>query len=102
MHIKRGFIIAKTITLTEARIKLMQLADRLDKHPEEGDITLTKYGKPVGKMISAEFYDSLIETREIMSSDKEYKLLKKSIKEAEKGKLIPWDKGFIVKINRIN
>lgn len=83
---------SQTITLTKARNELLKLTDKLYKHPEEGEIILTKHGKPVATLISAELFESIMETLEIISNPNDFLLLKKSIAEAKNRKLKRWDK----------
>jgi prevent-host-death family protein len=79
----------KTIPITDARSKLMELPDDLARHPEEGAVTITRRGRPVLAVLSWELYESLVETLEILSDEELMKSLRKSIRQAQAGKLIP-------------
>jgi prevent-host-death family protein len=78
------------IPITEARHELTSLPERLARHP--GAITLTRRGKPVLALMPWEFYESLMETLEIMGDKDSVEALRQGIKEARKGKGIPWEK----------
>ena len=78
------------IPITEARHELTSLPERLAKHP--GTVSLTRRGKPVLAVMPWEFYESLMETLEIMADKDLTARLRKSIKEARQGKGIPWEK----------
>ncbi len=76
--------------ITEARHQLTSLPRKLARHPRA--LTLTRRGKPVLAIMPWEFYDSLVETLEILS-DKEFtEMLRQGIREANAGKGIPWEK----------
>jgi antitoxin YefM len=77
----------KTIPITDARSKLMALSDDLARHPEEGAVTITRRGRPVLAVLSWELYENLVETLEILSDKELMKSLRKSIRQAQKGKL---------------
>ena len=74
-----------TMSITEARNKLTSL------HSEKirETITVTKRGKPVLALMDYEMYESLVETLAILADPELSKALRKSIKEAKEGKLIP-------------
>ena len=80
----------KEIPITQARHQLTSLPERLAKHP--GAVTLTRRGKPVLAMMTWEFYDSLVETLEILSDKEFVDVLRQGIREADEGKLIPLEK----------
>lgn len=80
----------KDIPITEARHELTSLPKRLAKSP--GAITLTRRGKPVLAVMPWGFYESLMETMEIMGDEKLMSMLRRGIKEARRGKGIPWEK----------
>ena len=54
-----------TTSFTEAREKFASLLDELETRG--GEFTITRHGRPVAVLVSAEDYDSLIETLNIMS-----------------------------------
>ena len=80
----------KDIPITEARHELTSLPERLAKEP--GAVPVTRRGKPVLAILPWEFYESLIETLEIMGDEQLMEALRRGIKEAQAGKGIPWEK----------
>lgn len=79
----------KELTIVEARNRLTQLPDELNKGQDT--ITVTRRGRPVMAMMSYDLFDSIIETLEIMSNPELMAELRQSILEAESGQLIPWE-----------
>ncbi len=76
--------------ITEARHQLTSLPRKLAKHPRA--VTLTRRGKPVLAIMPWEFYDSLVETLEILSDKEFVEILRQGIREAKQGRGIPWEK----------
>ncbi len=77
---------AKYLTITEARKKLLGLPDELTDEP----IIITKHGKPVMVTISYEQMESLLETLEILE-DREFSTqLKEGIQQDKEGKTVSW------------
>ncbi len=77
---------AKYLTITEARNKLLGLPDELTDEP----IIITKHGKPVMVTISYEQMESLLETLEILG-DREFSTqLKEGIQQDKEGKTVSW------------
>ncbi len=77
---------AKYLTITEARKKLLSLPDELTDEP----IIITKHGKPVMVTVSYEQMESLLETLEILG-DKEFSSqLKAGIQQDKEGKTVSW------------
>jgi prevent-host-death family protein len=77
---------AETLSMMEARGKLTGLPEEFERHPETGAITVTRRGKPVLAVMPWELYDSITETLEILSDEKLMKTLRKSLREARKGR----------------
>ena len=80
---------SKTLTITEAKKKLLELVEEMDQMNER--ITLTKNGIPTAVMMSLDDYDSLIETLEILSDPKILKSLQKSRQQKKMGELLDDD-----------
>jgi antitoxin YefM len=72
--------------MMEARGKLTGLPEEFERNPETGAITVTRRGKPVLAVMPWELYDSITETLEILSDEKLMKTLRKSLREARKGR----------------
>jgi antitoxin YefM len=83
---------AKTLTITEARSQLLELAEQLNRPPGTEAVTVTKRGKPVLAVLPHEFYESLVETLEVLGDEALMQALRRSLKEARTGKTIPWKK----------
>ena len=75
----------KTIPLKEARQKFSTLVDRVDRLSER--FVVTKNGTPRAVLMSAEEFESWVETLEIMSNPKTVKALNQGIQEAKAKKL---------------
>jgi prevent-host-death family protein len=82
----------KTLTITEARSQLLELAEQLNRPPATETVTVTKRGKPVLAVLSHEFYESLVETLEVLADATLVQALRRSLKEVQTGKTIPWEK----------
>ena len=79
----------KEMAMTEARHGLTALPRRLAHQP--GAVAVTRRGRPVLAVLTWEFYESLVETLEIMSDEKLVSSLRRGIKELRKGKGVPWE-----------
>lgn len=82
----------RSIPIIEARNKLTNLPETLQNQPELGAIAVTRRGKPVLAVMSWDFYESLLETLEIMGDEELMPLLRQSLLEAKSGKIKPWQK----------
>ena len=82
----------KTLTITEARSQLLDLAERLNRPPAVEAVTVTKRGKPVLALLPHDFYESLVETLEILGDETLMRALRQSLKEARRGKTVSWEK----------
>ena len=82
----------RSIPMIEARKGLTNLPEVFQKDPQLGAVAVTRRGKAVLAVLPWEFYESLVETLEVLSDEKLMTALKKSLKELKAGKLIPWEK----------
>ncbi len=82
----------KTLSITQARSRLLELAEDLNRPPAGSAVTVTKRGKPVLAVMPWEFYESLMETLEILGDEDLMRALRRSVKEARAGRTIPWEK----------
>jgi len=73
--------------MTQARDELTSLPEQLAEEP--GTVVVTRRGEPVLAILSWEFYDSLVETLEILADEELMAALRKSLEEAERGETIP-------------
>ena len=80
----------KTLPITRARSQLLELAEELTRKPEIGAVAVTKRGQPVLALVPWEVYEGIVETLEILGDEALMALLRQSVKEAARGKVIPW------------
>lgn len=74
------------MSITDARAKLPNLIDRVDKNLER--VTITVKGQPKAVIVSSEELESLEETAEILSTPNIKRELEKSRKQFKKGEFI--------------
>jgi prevent-host-death family protein len=79
----------KTLTITKAQSQLLELADQLNRPPATEAVTVTKRGKPVLAVLPHEFYESLVETLEVLGDASLMQALRRSLQEARAGKTTP-------------
>lgn len=77
----------RTMPMIEARKKLTQLPEQLERHP--GTLTVTRRGKPVLAVMHWDLYETIMETMEIMGDAALMARLRKSIQQMREGKFIP-------------
>ena len=75
---------SRTISLKEARQQFSSLVDKVGRLRER--YVVTKNGTPRAVVMSAEEFDSWVETLEFMSNPKAVKALERGLKEAKSGK----------------
>ncbi len=74
----------KTISLKEARNRFSKIVDRVERLSDR--YVVTKNGSPKAVVMSADEFESWIETLELMSNPKAVKALEQGLKEAKAGK----------------
>lgn len=79
----------KTITITEGRKELFKIAEELQKPDTQYVFTIE--GKPEVVLMSADEYDSLMETMEILSDPKLLQEIKEAEKEIDRGEYVDWE-----------
>jgi PHD/YefM family antitoxin component YafN of YafNO toxin-antitoxin module len=80
----------KTMTLTQARDQLLKVAEEMERSPNHV-VEVMKRGRRVMTLLSAEVYDALVETLEVVADESAYAKLRRAVKEIESGKGISWD-----------
>lgn len=80
----------RDIPITEVRDELTSLPEQLTQTHET--VTVTRRGKPVLAILPWEEYEALVETLDVLSDPELMAALRKSLKEAKQGKLIPWER----------
>jgi prevent-host-death family protein len=81
----------KTLTLTEARNQLLHLCEEIERRPATV-VEVSKRGKKVMTLLSAEAYTALLETLEILGDATASRRLARALKEIDSGQAIPWEK----------
>jgi prevent-host-death family protein len=81
----------KTMTLTEARNQLLKVAEEMERSPDEV-VEVTKRGKRVMTLLSADVYAAIVETLEVVEDEKAFAKLREAMSEIEKGRGIPWSR----------
>lgn len=79
-----------SVTISEAKTHLPELIRKADKSYEA--FLITKNGSPKAVLMSYDELEGLLETIDISRDKKLTKSLRKSLKEAENGKVIPFKK----------
>lgn len=80
------------VSVSEAKNKLLDLIRRM-KHKQEV-VAITRDGVPSAVLLSMDQFEGLMETIEILSDQKSIHSLRRSLKQAEKGKWISHDAVF--------
>lgn len=81
--------VKNTISITEARKRIFDIAKAVQR---PGVVyTLTENGRSKVTVLSAEEYDSLMETLEILSDPTASKRIEQAEKEIERGEYVSWD-----------
>ncbi len=73
-----------TLTISQARQMFLGLPEQVQDEP----VLVTRHGRPVMAMLSAEQFEGLMETLEILADQTFAKRLQKSIHQADKGKTL--------------
>ena len=79
----------KTMTLTQARTELLKVAEEMERRPDQV-VEVVKRGKKVMTLLSAEVYESIVETLEVMVDEKTFAKLRRAVREIEAGKGVSW------------
>jgi len=83
----------KVLALSEAKAKLSEIVDRVDRRNEP--VTITRNGKAVAMIVSKDEYDGLRETIEILQNPELMKEIRKGIRDLKRtGKLYTVDELF--------
>lgn len=80
---------AKTVPLTEARARLSELLDELERQHEH--VVITRNGRPAGVLVPAEEQEVLEETLEILQDEEVLDALRESEEDVKAGRLNPLD-----------
>lgn len=75
------------LTISEARKGLLDLPEKLARTPERA-ITITRRGRPVLAILPWEFYESIVETLDVLSEPELVAALRESLEDIERGRLL--------------
>jgi antitoxin YefM len=81
---------ARTLPISEARRRLIGLADDLGRNPEAGAVAVTRRGERVLAVMSWDLYESLAETIEILGDEKLMAMLRRSLADLRARRTRPW------------
>lgn len=76
---------ARTVPFTEARAKLSQLLDELERQHEH--VVITRNGRPTAVLVPADEQEALEETLEILQDEDVLEALRASEKDVKAGRL---------------
>jgi antitoxin YefM len=75
------------LTISEARTEFLDLPEKLAREPERA-VIITRRGQPVLAVLPWEFYESIVETLEVLSESEPMAELRETIKDIERGRLL--------------
>ncbi|HAM55170.1 MAG: hypothetical protein A2X51_09690 [Candidatus Rokubacteria bacterium GWC2_70_24] len=75
------------LTISEARKGFLALPEKLAREPERA-VTITRRGQPVLAVLPWEFYESIVETLDVLSEPELVAALRESIEDIERGRLL--------------
>ena len=75
------------LTISEARKALLDLPEKLARTPERA-VTITRRGQPVLAILPWEFYESIVETLEILGDPEMVTALRESLEDLKRGRVV--------------
>ena len=75
------------LTISEARKALLDLPEKLARTPERA-LTITRRGQPVLAILPWEFYESIVETLEILGDPQMVTALRESLEDLKRGRVV--------------
>lgn len=85
-------IIQDFIPITKAKSNFLNLIRKIENSDDA--FAITKNGTPEAVLISMKKFTGLLETIEILSDEEAMKIIRKSIREANRGKWVEFDEVF--------
>ncbi len=79
-----------TLPIITARDRLTSLPEELARNTDT--VAVTRHGEPVLAILSWNLYESIVETLQIVGDRELMMQLRQSIKEADEGKTISWER----------
>ena len=83
---------AKTISITKAQKELTNLSIKWKDSTAKHIVTITRRGDPVLAVLPWKYYESLIETIEVLSDEQLMKGIREGIQDVKHGRVIPWER----------
>jgi antitoxin YefM len=84
--------LSKYVPVTKAKNNLLEIVRDLEAR--EDAVAVTKNGVPTAVILSMDRYQGLLETLDILSDERSMKSLRKSIRQARKGKWLRYEEVF--------
>ena len=78
----------REIPITQARHELTALPEQLEGHPEA--VAITRRGQPVLALLPWDFYETLVETLEVLGDQELMEQLRVGMKEVACGEVVDW------------
>jgi antitoxin YefM len=75
------------LMISEARTEFLDLPEKLAREPEHA-VIITRRGQPVLAVLPWEFYESIVETLDVLSESELMGELRESVKDIERGRLL--------------
>jgi prevent-host-death family protein len=75
------------LTISEARKALLDLPEKLARTPDRA-VTITRRGRPVLAILPWEFYESIVETLEILGDPEMVTALRESLEDVKRGRVV--------------
>ncbi len=75
------------LTISEARRGLLDLPEKLARVPERA-VGITRRGRPVLAIMPWEFYESIVETLDVLSDPEMASALRESLEDLKRGRLV--------------
>lgn len=76
---------AQSLSMSEAREQLTRLPEQLAAAPETHAVTITRHGEPVLAVLPYDFYESIMETLEIMTDPDELATIRAGLQDLTDG-----------------
>jgi antitoxin YefM len=83
--------LVRSMSIAEARDNLTRLPDQLEHDENLTVVQVTRRNKPVLAIMPWQFYESLLETLELMDDAEFIAALRKSISELVAGETVSWE-----------
>lgn len=80
----------KCLSLTEARNQLLRLAEEIEHDPSVV-VEVRKRGRRVMALMSAELYESLVETLDLVCDPPMARELRRALRQIDRGKGMSWE-----------